>query len=122
MVSPDDNFSYHGDLAIAREEALEVLVDACQWRLTEKHWQSIDQTLTAMDAALKARDAAALATATADLEIAGPVRITKIGDPPVEPPAPVRDRMNRLVHSLGATQAPQVKNPVADVDSKPPTS
>lgn len=94
-----------------REEALEVLIEALQWRLTEACWQSIDQSLIAMDTALMASDPAALAAATADVEIAGPVRITKIGDPQVEPPPPVRDRINRLVHSLGAVQEPQRPKP-----------
>jgi hypothetical protein len=107
MVLPGGAYFSHGDLGSTREEALEVIVEARQWRLTEARWQSIDLSLIAMDAALKAGDPAALAAATADVEIAGPVRITKIGDPQVELPPPVRDRMNRLVHSLGAVQAPQ---------------
>lgn len=106
MVSPEGAYSGHRDLARAREEALEVLADVRQWRLAEASWQFIDQALVAMDAALVAGDPVALAAATSAIEIAGPVRVIKIGDPQVEPPPPVRDRMNRLVHLLDVAQDP----------------
>jgi hypothetical protein len=95
-----------GDVAGIRAEALDVLSDALQWRLADVRWQAIGQMLATMDAALAADDLTALSAATADLELAGPLRITRIGATPVvPPPAPVRDRLNRLVHSLGATSA-----------------
>jgi hypothetical protein len=58
--------------------------------------------------ALAAADLDALAAATADLELAGPLRITRIGATPVVPPTPpVRDLLNRLVFSLGGITAGQ---------------
>lgn len=87
-----------------RTEALDVISDALQWRLADARWAAIEEVLAAMDAALSANDTEALAAATADLELAGPVRITRIGAVPVVPPPPaIRDRLNRLVHSLGGS-------------------
>jgi hypothetical protein len=90
-----------GDL---RAEALDVISDALTWQLVDESWKAIERVLIAMDEALAADDSQALAAATADLELAGPVRITRIGSTPVvPPPQPVRDLLNRLVHSLGST-------------------
>jgi hypothetical protein len=63
-----------GEVAELRAEALDVLHDARQWRLADARWQVIEQILTAMDTALETGDVQALATATADLELAGPLR------------------------------------------------
>jgi hypothetical protein len=90
-----------------RAEAVVVISDALQWRLTAARWQAIEELLAAMDAALAADDLEALAAAITDLELAGPVRITRIGAAPAVPAPPqVRDRLNRLVNSLGGTSAP----------------
>lgn len=100
------------DTGSVRTEALDVLSDALSWRLAGPRWATIEQVLAAMDAALAAGDVAALATATAGLELAGPVRVTKIGADPVVPPPPaIRDRLNRLVHSLGGVQAADQPDP-----------
>jgi hypothetical protein len=100
------------DVADVRAEALDVISDALQWRLADVRWQAIEQVLAAMDAALAADDMTALTAATADLELAGPLRITRIGATPVAPPPPpVRDRLNRLVHSLGGTAAAPREEP-----------
>lgn len=91
-----------GSDANVRAEALEVVSDALQWRLADARWQAIEQVLVAMDTAVESSDMEALLAATADLELMGPLRITRIGDIPAVPPVPpVRDRLNRLVHSLG---------------------
>jgi len=60
--------------------------------------------LDAIAAALEAGDVEALTAATADMELAGPLRIIRIGTVPiVPPPPPIRERLNRLVHALGGT-------------------
>jgi hypothetical protein len=88
--------------AEVRAEALDLLKDALHWHLAEARWQAIEHVLITMDAALTVSDLAALAAATADLELAGPLRITRIGATPVvPPPPPIRDRLNRLVYVLG---------------------
>jgi hypothetical protein len=112
MAFPDDP-SPAWDAGDLRAEALEVVSDALQWRLAGERWQAIGQILAAMDAAVAAGDTDALAAATADLELAGPVRITRIGAVPVVPASkPVAYQLNRLVHSLGGTVVPEP----ADVD------
>jgi hypothetical protein len=94
------------DTVGVRADALDVISDALSWRLADTRWAAIEQVLAAMDAALAASDVATLAAATTDLELAGPVRITRIGAAPVVPPPPaVRDRLNRLVYSLGGVPA-----------------
>ena len=57
-----------------------------------------------MDAALTSGDMDELAAATADLELAGPLRIIPIG-PAVGPTPAARDLLNKLVHSLGDVAA-----------------
>jgi hypothetical protein len=57
-----------------------------------------------MAAALEANDTEAFAAATADLELAGPVRIKPIG-PAVGPTEEARDLLNKLVHALGGMTA-----------------
>lgn len=100
------------DVVDVRAEALDVVSDALQWRLADARWQAIEPVLAAMDAALAAGDLDALAAATADLELAGPLRITRIGATPIVPPAPpIRDRLNQLVHSLGGIPATQQGRP-----------
>jgi hypothetical protein len=83
-----------------RAEALDVLSDAMCWQVSEARWGEITRALEAMVAALEGGDAAALAVATVDLELAGPLRITPIG-PAIGPTSAVRDLLNELVHSLG---------------------
>jgi hypothetical protein len=79
-----------------------VVEDALEWRLHPSRWERIAPIVAALTEALEHGDREALVTATADLELAGPLRITRIGDDPlVPPPPPVRDRLNRLVHTLG---------------------
>jgi hypothetical protein len=109
MVSPDESpaGTDSGHDFDARAEALDVVSDALEWRLTEARWLAIEPVLIAMDAALAAGDLQALEAASADLGLAGPLRITRIGATPVVPPVPpVRDLLNRLVFSLGGTPAP----------------
>jgi hypothetical protein len=92
-----------GIAAEIKSEALDILAEARQWQLAETRWPMIEEILTAMDAALDAGDVAALTTATADLELAAPLRIILIGPPLAGPTPRARDLLNKLVHSLGGT-------------------
>jgi len=96
---------HSGDITAIESEALDALSDAAAWQLAEARWQAIERILVAMDAALASGDVDALAAATADLELAGPLRIIPIGPPPTGPPPAVRDLLNKLVHSLGGVAA-----------------
>jgi hypothetical protein len=110
-----DGLPPHSDaiaLAEARADALDVVSDVLQWQLHEMRWQPVEQILAAIEDALTADDTAALTAATANLELAGPVRLTRIGATPiVPPPATVRARLNRLVHSLGDAPAQEREEP-----------
>lgn len=104
MVSPEGPPAHWdgADAADVRSEALDVVLDALEWRLADTRWQAVEQILTAMNASLAAGDVPALAAATAELELASPLRMTRIGDTPVVPAAqPVRVLLTKLVYSLG---------------------
>jgi hypothetical protein len=99
-----------------------VIEDALRWQLPEARWRGIEQALGAIDAALVADDPEALVAATVRLELAGPMRITRIGGAPVvPPPPPLRDRLNRLVFALGGVslgpQQPTTEDGGADDDA-----
>jgi hypothetical protein len=86
----------------AEAEALEILHDLRDWRLTPSRWDLVGQIIASMTAAAAEGDVAALQRATTDLELVSPVRIIKIGETPQGPPPdPVREQANRLIHSLG---------------------
>ncbi len=124
MVSPDEPAGHDsGNGVDLRAEALDVISDVLQWRLAYASWEAIEQVLAALDAALAAGDLDALAAAIADLELAGPLRITRIGATPAVPaPPPVRDVLNRLVFSLGGGSPASQQDPGdarADNDGTP---
>ena len=121
MISPHEPpRSWDSGVAVdVRAEALDVASDALLWRMTDTRWHVIEHVLVAMDAALEAVDLDALAAATTDLELAGPLRITRIGGAPVvPPPPPIHYRLNRLVHSLDgtATQRDETEDAGTDDD------
>lgn len=90
-----------------RAEALEVLRDVPEWRTTRENWGRIARALEAMAAATVKADMAALQEAADALELMSPIRIMRIGDVDGDPPPEtVRDRVNRLVHSLKSPEAP----------------
>jgi hypothetical protein len=91
----------HAIDAELRADALDVVRDAMWWRLTQPRWQTVQLQVSVLAAALHKGDAAAFRSAVYELELAGPVRATGFGDPPVvEPPEPVREEMNELIGAL----------------------
>lgn len=83
------------------EDAIHVLEDLLLWELTAARWEGVAGILEAVAAEVAADDLSNLAEATIQLELAGPVRITRIGAMPTEPPPPrVRERINQLIHRL----------------------
>jgi len=90
-----------------RADAVDVLTDALQWRLTEARWTAVGPVVDALAAAVRAGDAAATEAAVAELELLGPVRATPIGAEPMVPtPERVRDEINELVHELDDAPEP----------------
>jgi predicted negative regulator of RcsB-dependent stress response len=90
------------DAAVSvHSDALDVLSYVLSWKLAAPRWQEIEKMLVAMDTALQANDLEALAEATIRLELAGPLRATRIGGTSVSaPPDAVRGRVVQLMLSL----------------------
>jgi len=87
-----------------RAHAVAVLTDVPEWQLVPQRWERVEQIVDVLGEALAGGDIAAVREATAELQLAGPVRVTRIGVTPLVPvPERVRDRANHLVHSLGPT-------------------
>lgn len=90
-----------------RADALDVLADVVQWRLTSTRWATVRGALDAMRAAYDAGDVDALREAVCDLELAGPVRANSlVGEEVGEPPPPVYEVANTLRHDLSGEAAP----------------
>lgn len=100
------------DLAEAGQDAISVLQDILDWRLSAARWEAIAGSVEALAACLDLGDLAAAREIVIQLELAGPVRITRIGAIPVlPPPRPVRERVNQLIHRLSGEE-----NQAADAD------
>jgi hypothetical protein len=103
------------DLYAAREselhaEALEILGHLLTWHLPSGRWAQAEQVIDEVATAMASGDLPALDRAIAGLELLGPVRVTRIGESSesqlTPPPDPVRERVNRLIHSLGQPARP----------------
>lgn len=92
----------------AREPALvrrmlAILRETQNWQRTTGQWQEIDRLIRATEHAFLTDDGTALRRSGDDLEMAGSLRITRIGSAVRQAaPPPVRERINRLVHALAA--------------------
>jgi hypothetical protein len=85
---------------IARD-ALSVLDDVLAWRMSAARWEGIAASVEVLAASLRTGDLVAAQAAVVQLELAGPVRTTRIGAKPTEPPPPpVRERINHLIYQL----------------------
>ncbi|SMD27477.1 CATRA system-associated protein [Kibdelosporangium aridum] len=84
-----------------RRDAREVAADVLEWQATAEEWAAIAQLVTAAIEAWDAQDWPALERATVALELASPLRATRMGDERRVKSSisePVRERVNRLVH------------------------
>jgi hypothetical protein len=84
------------------DNALDMLRDLLVWKLPPTRWELVGETVARLEAALAAGDAAGLHDATVDLELAGPTRISRLGDSATLAPEPVRQVANRLIHTLSS--------------------
>lgn len=85
--------------ALIRDDALNILRDILEWKLSKVRWETVAVLLDTM--AADPADLDAVSAVTTKLEMAGPVRITRIGATPTEPPPPkVLERVNTLVDKL----------------------
>lgn len=100
MTARDNNdFRLDDD---TRQDAVEVLRDCAQWRLSPARWTQVDAILGKADAALRTADLTALIAAVDELALASPFRVSRISKPEADQPvSPARqERLNRLVHAL----------------------
>lgn len=94
----------------ARNDAVDVLQDLIEWELAPQRWERVASIVGSLADALAQGDGDALREATAELELTGPVRITRIGAKSLVPvPEQTRDRANHLVHALGRQPKQQQK-------------
>src|SRR3954454_14148829 len=85
-----------------RERALRVLEDALLWDLTAAQWIEVGHALRKLRRAHEASDDRRQRDAIADLEVAGPYRISGLEDAGRLPaPRELRERINELIHALG---------------------
>jgi hypothetical protein len=90
-----------------RQDALDVLGDAQDWRLPAGRWRLVDEAVRAMAEALAHDDGEAFRRAVSDLELAGPVRGVGAEQPAEDPEKePVIERMNEVVHTLTGPAKP----------------
>jgi hypothetical protein len=84
-----------------RQDAVNVLEDLLLWELSPARWEGVAGILDALAVEVADSDLSNLEEATIQLELAGPVRITRLGAAPTEPPPPrVRERINQLIYRL----------------------
>jgi len=102
--------------AVLRAEAKAKVSEIFDWRMSEVGWQHVSALLTALEHAAAVGDEDELEAVTVELELIGPDRITRIGTSSHSAPAPsfVRERLNRLVHSLNGITAPPDGRPAPD--------
>ncbi len=81
--------------------AREILEHILKLEMAPARWERLSHLIEIAIGAEAAGDRDGLRHATVELELAGPVRITRIGDSPSVPPPPaVRERVNHLIHAL----------------------
>ncbi|WP_210588374.1 CATRA system-associated protein [Streptomyces sp. GESEQ-35] len=86
-----------------RQLAVEVLGDVPLWSLKSSNWERVGRGLAGMERTLGAGDVTGFRRAVADVEMAGPHRISGLEEASSLPfPEVYRERVNELIHSLGA--------------------
>lgn len=88
-------------------DALEMLADLAGWTLAPARWDEVDRILARIDRVLVAGDAQSLRDALIDLELAGPVKATRIGAEDLRPASDeTLYRRTQLIYALGAPAGP----------------
>lgn len=119
MLPGEDLSQEDVDPGRVRESACTVLTDVLGWRTISRHWERIVGLVAAVERAVAEGDLVALADATAELELEVPVRSNRIERPPHERRGmneDLRERINRLQHSLGSADGVEEKE---DPDDRP---
>lgn len=97
--------NFVGDPALIAD-TIDVLSDIRAAQANDARWREIAEVLEIALDALAAGDAEQFREAAADLSDLGPTRVTRVGSPSrTAAPPTVRERIDRLVHALGAAPA-----------------
>ncbi|WP_144082587.1 CATRA system-associated protein [Micromonospora sp. DH13] len=100
-------------------DLISMLREAQGWRLTDGKWQEVGRLVEDVEKALAGGDDAALRRVIDTLEVAGEVRITRIGASTPQPVPPrLRDRLNRLVHQLSPSSGGRAGGAAGDRPSR----
>jgi hypothetical protein len=95
-----------------RASALTSLRLALLWSMARERWDDVGHLVESMSTALAGGDAAAFRRAAGDLLVAGPKRVTGVGDTPTEPvPEKIRERLNELIHTLDTPSGDERRRP-----------
>lgn len=98
--------------------AVEVLGDVPLWSLKASGWKRVGLSLEGMERTLAAGDLTGFRRAVADVEMAGPHRISGLEEASSLPfPEEYRERINELIHSLGPAPVEGLPHGNADSDS-----
>jgi len=104
-----------------RQTALEVLEDVAHWSLRPSGWERVGGGLAEMERALRAADVKRLRRAVADVEMAGPHRISGVEEAALLPlPQVYRERVDELIHGLHTPQEEQPSSGDANADGPRP--
>ncbi|WP_158854081.1 CATRA system-associated protein [Saccharothrix deserti] len=99
------------------EDVRMVLDDLVQWEMTERQWRHVAGLVGTLAAAVRACGADAVRDATDAVELAAPVRVTRVGQEPVVPPPPfVLERRSETLDSLRGAEDVEEDNDRSDTD------
>lgn len=84
--------------------ALDTSSDITKWHLPAGKWETVASLIDTTASAYTTGNVVEFRNATSWLELTSPRRTDLIGTEPTgPPPPPIRDRLNRLIHSLDRT-------------------
>jgi hypothetical protein len=104
-----------------RQMALEVLEDVAHWSLRGSGWERVGRGLADMERTLRAADVTGFRRAVADVEMAGPHRISGVEEASSLPfPEVYRERVNELIHGLHTAQDERLSSGAANAGGPGP--
>ena len=84
-----------------------MLTEVAEWRASAAEWEYIAKLVDALTLAVSGNDADAVRDAVGELDLASPLRIPAISKGSKDlPPEKLRERVNRLIHTLGPRTGP----------------
>ncbi|WP_454337548.1 CATRA system-associated protein [Streptomyces glaucescens] len=86
----------------ARAAIRKLLVEVMNWSLPPGGWLGVDGEIAVLQSALESGDRETADVAALRLSHMAPLRVGRLGEEPLPPPPPTRERLNRMVHALNA--------------------